>query len=203
MAGCFFPNSPPGGYIKVPACEPCNHSYHLDEQYVRTALLTEGSFANPAAQAILERLRKEAQAGSLARVRLAARLYNAIEHVEQLSPAGLVLGAAPAVRLEVSRVNRVLEKIVRGLFFHESGRRLDDRAVVYVEIKPDQAVLNRPPFSWVRSRYARPARTMGNVFVYRVCILEDAPDSSIWLLGFYDSILAIAFTALEPPGSGG
>lgn len=204
VAEGFFPVAPPEGYIKVPACEPCNNGFSRDEEYFITAILGEGTFGSAAALAVVERLKESHRTGRRSRIGLGVRLRDAVERVDVMSSTGLFLGTAPAIRLEIERANRVLEKIVRGLFFHEFGGRLDDDVKVWVELKPDPAMLDRPPLAWVRTDHAGPAKCLDDVFCYRVCVVKDAPDFTAWLLTFYDSVLAAACTFRMPnsPGTG-
>ncbi len=198
----LFDAAPPGGYIKVPACLECNNGHSRDEEYFVATVTAEGDFyASAAARRVIERIGQKHQSGKRTMKGLAKRLVSSIESVTVNSESGIFLGTQPVVRLEVARVNRVLRKMVRGLFFHEFGRRLpvEDKHL-WVEIKPDPKRLDQHPLALVRSNSAPPAKVLGDVFVYRYFALNDAPDTTVWLLGFYDSVPAAAISLAPPPG---
>ena len=197
VAEGFFDVAPPEGYIKVPSCYPCNNSYSRDEEYFLVAMLAEGTIRSVTANRVLDRLSDDHRTGRRKRTGLALALLERIRPVEVESPGGIYLGSAQAVELDVPRVNRVLEKLVRGLFFHRVGKPLPPEARVSVEIKPSLERLRLPITAMAMSQAPS---FLGDVFMYRVFILPGTTDSSSWVLGFYDAaILAVGFTA--PPGS--
>ncbi len=199
----LFDAAPPEGYIKIPACHECNNGHSRDEEYFVATVTAEGDFyASAAARRVIERIGQKHQSGKRAMTGLAKRLISSMEPVAVHSESGNFLGTQPAFRLEVDRVNRVLRKMVRGLFFHEFGRRLPvGDGQLWVEIKPDPKLLDKPPLAWVRSNLAPPAKVLGDVFVYRYFALNDAPDTTAWLLGFYDSVPAAALSLVPPAGA--
>jgi len=105
-----------------------------------------------------------------------------IRRIEIRSPAGLVLGTAPGIRLNTGRFYPVFEKIVRGLYCHHTGRVLP----------PDV------PFNWAINeglvggreglfRAAAAGTTFPGVFECRYGIAaEGTTEMTIWWLRFYE-----------------
>jgi hypothetical protein len=187
----FFPEAPTQGYVRVRACEPCNNGHSRDEEYLLAVLLAQGTGRSDEANEILNRWSRDHETGARRRTGLGRRLVDAVEPVELHSEAGIYLGTERAVRLEVDRVNRVLEKIVRGLFFHEFGRRLPDDVTLRVELDPEFDRLRHGPFPHAMVRVPK---RLGDVFTWRVVALPESPDFTVWVLTFYDSVLATAVT---------
>ena len=193
----FFDEPPAGGYIKVPACYPCNNKvYSRDEEYFLVALLAEATHKSPAADRVLSRLAKSHASGRRRLTGLARKLQANTRLLEVHSPAGLYLGRAAALALDTARANRVLEKIVRGLFFHEFDRPLPRTAQLLVEVKPSDEVLAEP--RWRRLAAIRPRRC-GDVFRYAYVASPKIQDQTDWLLGFYSSVLAVGITSPPSP----
>lgn len=187
----LFPSPPPEGYIKVPACYACNNGFSRDEEYFLIAVLGPATVSSPEAIRVLERLGEEHRGGRRKRAGLAARFLDARTPVDVQTPGGIYLGSAPGFQMEVERVNRVLSKMVRGLYFHEYSRRLPSDAVVFVEISPDLDRLRAPVFS---AALAQAPKRLGAVFTWRAFAVEGAPTCTSWAMGFYDTILAIGLT---------
>lgn len=109
------------------------------------------------------------------------------------SPAGLYLGKRGMVKLSRKRINRVAERIVRGLFYHEHGRPVPENYEVantfrqrdFWDIVKQFGSVKFPPW-----------KTFGNdVFSYTFLRTDDDPDSIAWLQLFYGSIALIGFTS--------
>jgi hypothetical protein len=115
----FFPPPRPGNLITLRAHYSCHN--RLAEEYVRV-ILAGLSDASTAAQ----RLNTGAVARSLQRNDpLRADLFaGLIRRAEIRTPAGLIVGTAPAVRFDRDRFYPLMEKIVRGLYRHHTQRFL-------------------------------------------------------------------------------
>jgi hypothetical protein len=192
----LFDHAPGGGYVKVPSCYDCNNGYSRDEEYFLVAVLAEATMHSPVANRVLDRLAEDHRSGRRKRSGLAVALLQKVRPVDVYSPGGVYIGSGQGVEIDTARVNRVLEKIVRGLFFHRFKRPLPQRAPVFVEIKPDMARLHSGACS---AALQQPPTFMDDVFSYRVFVLPENGDYSSWTFGFYDSVLAIAVTGAPQP----
>lgn len=179
----LFPR--PSNTITVPVCESCNHSYHLDDEYFRVYV---ASGAEPGTR--LWRLWKEKVVGSsFARSGGLKGLLNddhgkVLEHHKtnplrtfdgEILPAELLPLTQPFV---VSRINAVVEKIIRCLYYSCGGVPMASSASFDISIAP----FNESDF-----RLIRECRT-GEVgqhdeFVFRYELVS--PQESRWLLLFY------------------
>ncbi len=195
VAEGFFDVAPEGGYIKAPSCFPCNNKcYSRDEEYLLVAGLSEATIRSAAANRVLDRMAEAHRTGRRRRVGLAIRLLNNVRPHDVHSPAGIYLGTARVLEFEERRVNPVLEKIVRGLYYHELGVALPREAAVAVEIKPSAAKLGSPEWSALDS--VTPRR-LGDVFEYRWRVSPEGSSQSWWWFTFYDSVVAVGATAGE------
>lgn len=191
VAEGFFEKAPDAGYIKVPACYACNNSLSRDEEYFLVAILAEATAQSQTANRVLDRLAEDHRSGRRRRSGLAVALLEKVRPTDVYSPGGIYLGTGHAVELDTTRVNRVLEKIVRGLFFHRFGRPLPLDATVYVEIKPE---LDRMQSPVIAAALSQAPSFLGDVFMYRFFSPADGKDATSWALGFYDAVLAIGVT---------
>jgi hypothetical protein len=186
----MFPEPKPDNPIKVRACRACNNGSSLDDEYFR---LVVGACSNdsPQSMAVLnQRILRKARE----RPRLATMFLKSCVHVEEFSPGGIYIGPARAVKYDRSRIQVVINKIVRGLFLRHTGRSLGSKCVV--EDFMCQPELNQ---NLMEKICCLPLFKVGDgkVFSYRYELPDPAGGESSWFLMFYnDTVLFIATTAL-------
>jgi hypothetical protein len=126
--------------------------------------------------------------------------------VEKRTPAGIYLGSQPGYRVDNSRLSRVASRIVRGLFFHETGSPLPQYYQAASWFRDGLLKPNRPSASqvaveafdreanWLRNR--RPSVVLGDgVFRYWWVAVEADPVITRWLFVFYNAVAVFGFTA--------
>lgn len=190
----FFEEAPENGYIKVPACYSCNNRISRDEEYFLVAILAEATEHSETANRVLDRLGRDHRSGRRRRTGLAIALLEKVRSVSAYGAGGIYLGTAQGVELDTDRINRVLEKILRGLYFHHYASPLPRDARLYVEIKPDAARLRSPE---IANALSQMPHVMGDVFMYH---LYTQVDATSWAFHFYGTVDAIGVTL--PPGKG-
>jgi hypothetical protein len=173
----------PTNIIKLPACEICNGSASLDEEYMRTALAAQGYAISAVARTVWEGAVKR----SFERrpKGLKAKLAQAVVTVEIRTPAGKVGGYLPGIAIDGKRALRVLRKIARGIYFQERGGTLgDDELILFRD--GDVKGLN---FEAITRGW--PETDMGEPFRYRFRHCTEG--SMIWF-EFYRTNWWLAFT---------
>lgn len=199
----LFARPLPSDLIKVPACQRCNSSCSKDDEYFRLKIALDDEVSDhPVVKlnlnSILKSLERE-EAGGLRRLVAAdTRMVNL------LSPGGVYLGKRLAFEVDLVRIFRVVACTVRGLYFHETGRRLSDEYAVGVN--SDDTLMEEPLdvlAQWqeaiIRPMAAVPEKRIGDgVFGYRHVITTEDQDTSVWVLTFYGRK---AFLALTGPKS--
>jgi hypothetical protein len=185
----MFPKPRPHNLIKVPACGPCNNGRSLDDEYFRlvVAALSDDSPQSMALlrQRILPRAREHPA--------LIISFLKGRRMIHVKSPGGIRVGRRPQVKIELPRIQAVIDKIVRGLFFKHTGRRLGEGSLVEDFLfKPSftalgQAKIINLPLFRVGD---------GTVFSYRYELPDSTGCESAWFLMFYnDTSLFVATTA--------
>ena len=121
---CLFPHPRPD-LITVPSCRHCNKGASLDDEYFRTVIALRDTVGdNPNVQSLLPLVLR-----SLKKPQKAAFRHSLLKSLRKLqvrTPAGLILGNRGAYDVDLVRLDNVASRIVRGLYFHESGQRLPD-----------------------------------------------------------------------------
>jgi len=104
-----------------------------------------------------------------------------IRRIELRSPAGLIVGHAPGIRLDTERFYPLLEKIARGLYTHHRAKILPVGVPFYWKI-------NEPLVAGMAAVFQATAsgRDFPGVLEYRYGVASDEKTvMTIWWLRFY------------------
>jgi len=197
----LFAKPRPSTLITVPACRGCHSgSWSKDDEYFRLVVaLSEQTGANPEA-----RRARESALRSLSRHQargLRISFLSETSTVSLRSAAGLHLGRGLVYTVDLPRVFRVVERVVRGLHYHETGASLP--AEHDVVVASDETLSSLPAEELAEYRMtiieplAQVPRTIlaDRVFWYRVArVAQGAHELSVWALTFYASITFLALT---------
>jgi hypothetical protein len=184
--------------IAVPSCLACNRGASLDDEYFKlVALFKEDAYDHPAVQQLLPSAYRSLTKPK--KFKFAQAFYRSLEEIDVKTPAGLYLGKRPTYRVDLFRLDRVAERVAKGLFYHEWKTRLPDshKVIAYSETGLEnigsetknklQRILG-PLFSG-------PEKVIGpDVFSYRFERDESYIYCSVWLLTFFRSVRFICLT---------
>ena len=185
----FFPQPRPDNLITVPACSSCNNGTSADEEYFLLRVLASDGAITPEAAAVSEELFE----GILSprRVRTLASFRSEMHWRPRISPAGVITGRDLEYPLDRNRVRRVMEKILRGLYFHEFGRPVpaNHEVVVASYFTRDPIIFEDPT---IRGLMANRTEVRGRtVFQYRKQVPRDNPAAVIFIMEFFHGVPAI------------
>ena len=186
---CIFPKPRPSNLITIPACNACNHDRSFDDEYFRLVIAAGSRDApqshNVLRQRIIPRMRETPA--------LIVEFLKSVQRVDFHSPDHTFIGQAPVFQINRPRVQAVIDKIVRGLFFKHTNRRLAVSHIVedylsYPKVeKPLQDVIAELSLVNVGD---------GSIFSYRYHISDTNESESFWFLMFYnDTSLFITKTS--------
>ena len=186
IAKKFKGETPGPRLVTLPAHVKCQHAYEDDEVYFFNTLLPLATGSVSAQEAMKD-------------------LGASFKHAEQKALGGVILNEFGKVITSdgkmlksylPARVNRILWKVVRGLFFIEyNGRVLPEDTPKMIEIiGPEEAPTKLPPeFALVRDTPSR-GRYPG-AFDYKYQLYEDPKNPTFklhyWALLLWDRIIAI------------
>ena len=173
----------PRNLVTVPSCAACNESFAKDDEYTRTVIgLDVRASRNSAAQfqlpAIFRSLNRKDARG------FADYLFRQSTDTTVLGATGIPLGRV--IVADRDRVNNTGKRLLRGLYYSETGKRINSDATVLLESKagltaehPDMLTIARV-FKFVTDRRDR---AFGKAFSY-VAGFNQA--ISVWLMLLYD-----------------
>lgn len=186
----LFPRPLPNDLITVPACAKCNGEASKDDEYFRLALqVREGIAEHPdvmkSRPTLIRSLEKPEAKG------MRNSFLGSVVLAERITPGGIFVGNVLALKTRMDRVDGVVARIVRGLFFRHRGiivprgysvvagtKETVDKFPHELKLSLDEGVLN--------PLLAAPSVSIGNgVFSYRFGIDKADPNVTCWLLNFY------------------
>ncbi len=128
----LYPKPRPSNLISVPSCETCNGGFSMDDEYLRVAVALRSDLAkHPQVQWLfgptIRGLNRPQQRG------FAKAILSAVKHVPVHTREGIYLGDAPALIVDLERLRRTAERIVRGLYLDSFGEPLTAKLRVWAE----------------------------------------------------------------------
>lgn len=195
----LFPEPLPTDLITVPACDACNSAFKLDDEYFRLAI-TSGIDGEAFPRELEHSVKAIKKLADPKKRRFAQRMLAAQRLVEVKSPAGIHLGHVPAHVVDGGRVIKVVKRIVRGLYFHHTGRRLPAQYEITAVYVANPSFLDSPEATTFLNTMCAPHVLGNSVLVYRYSLTEGDDSASAWGLLFFARHAFLVLTAL--PGNG-
>lgn len=187
-----FSKPHPPGLIKVPACPDCHRPWSKEDEYFRLKVgLNQDVARHPDAKANLPIIMKSLQRQE-AHGFLQGHIDDCVE-VEVFNSQGESLGTRLAYDVNLNRIFGVVERTVRGLFYHETGQRLPDTYGI-VTVNADTILQHGPETAEELFRtIVAPLRTVPpkvigqKTFAYKYQFSQ-CPPTSAWHLTFYGTV---------------
>jgi hypothetical protein len=163
----------PSDLVTVPACDDCNGGSSLNDEEFKVGLSILAGIETPETM----RLWDEGAMRTLAHNRRMHRdIMSRFVQVEVRSPAGIYLHTREAILVPKKGIHAVLERTIRGLYFHHFGEVLGARARCDVQQFQERGD-NTDLGNFVMSL---PAGSIGNGMLrYRYGRAQDGPLSSV------------------------
>lgn len=192
----LFAKPRPSDLITVPACDACNKSFSVDDEYFRMRLsFNDQVYGHPDVNANLPAVFRSLQRPQAKGMSTA--FFNDIHEVELKTKSGLYVKRGTGFKVDFRRMDRVVARTVRGLFFKETGDRLADDYGIrvlcneYLDEESPEA-LRRFGATVFEPVLRQPLHQIGHgTFSYRFA-MTDRPPNGAWSLTFYGKIPYLA-----------
>ncbi len=199
---CVFEKgkAPPGAPI-VYACRNCNNTKkNLDDAYLRDILVADIDAAeHQIAQAIFHGpMMRAVKSQGYVQSPLAALLRRQEpKRVQVKSKSGIYLGDAFAIDVPMERLQRIFSTITRGLYLAYTDHPIPDGVQYTVHrVRMPELILETVEMLANGGGAYRQAGD-GRVFQCVYGVASDRPDTSLWILNFYQKII-IAVETTNP-----
>ena len=186
----IFPSPRPNNLITVPACDVCNNKYAKDEEYFMASMMFTYAGDSDAGKLLWkQKLKRMYSKNRGIRSKMARTLKRKSLH----TPAGLYLGKHFVQTPDFYRWDRVVEKIVRGLYYFEYGSSLlHDTSVETIYISTDERYKSIVDKNINMLNIGK--RGWPGVFRYKCNEVVGNARDSMWGLLFYEKFIFWAVT---------
>lgn len=197
----------PSDLINVPSCWSCNNGASRDDEYFKTMMVfKDEAGSHPEAAGIRSSVFRGLQMPE--KIGFARNLVQGIREVRVRTPAGLHLGRRLAFNVDLTRLDRVVDRITRGLYWHHRGSRIPDEFEVVILSEDGLRSVAAPEIERIRIQkeivipaLKNPCHSVGRgVMRYWYASISDQPPVLAWLYQFYEDV---KFVALVSPADGG
>ena len=193
----LFPKPLPSDLITVPCCEECRAGGSQDDEYFRAVLLAADNLENdPRAQKQIDIVSRSLR--NPKKIGFGRMISRSLSEVEITTKAGIILGRKPAFKFDRERVNNVLGRIVRALFFREFSYPVPKDCPVATRLDQFGEFSNK--LSSIGG--FQPIRfAADNMFLYTFLRAVDNPNATFWLGTFFEQVSFAGYTGLKKTSS--
>ncbi len=183
----LFPEPRPSNMLTVPCCKKCNESFSKDDEYFRTTLVSHASiWSDPNVQAVNEKLLRSMSRPEAAA--MASAIRKSLHVVDITSHGGIYLGRSPAMMVNADRINRVTDRIARGLFYITHDYPVPIRYEVTCVFKDAAFSIPEEFIAPWRGFWKQPVTIGENVFSYSYALCVDDPNGMLFIYWFYGNL---------------
>lgn len=184
--------------VIVDSCSNCNEKYSLDEEFIRTIIAARATFVPEGKQ-----LWKHVVSSSFCRSPKFKSSISELVEMAEVTKGGIYLGNLPALVLrhdEMTRFKNVIDKIIKGLYFHHFDQILPINYKIITHML-DDAFLSDPSsgnvLQIVWPKLGKVHTIGGGRVKYRYRNVQGNEEASLWSVLFYDRILFYAIVYPE------
>lgn len=192
----------PNDLLTIPACSKCNGGASGDDEYFRNAICMSTYRSN----------NRHGIAGSERAVRsikrsnaLRKEFVQSAHRVPVFSPGGIVERIGLAFSVDVKRINRVIKRIYRGIYYSQTRELLPESFDVSVDTHQSYAVVDAETKAFMKSTVLDPLNSsVGKVFAeglfrYRFARPDSASAFSVCVMLFYNRLDFLYMAGPEEP----
>ena len=179
----YFPKPRPNNLITVPSCKKCNQGFSKDEEYFLAAFMfSEAGIKETGKAHWKQKLNRMYEKNHGLRRKIAQNLE--YKHIH--TPAGIYLGKRLTFKTDEDRVNKVAEKVIRGLYYFEYGEALKDTTQAHLLWLNTQQKFKMAEEHVFQLGFGK--KQWPGIFEYRTGEVNNDNQESMWLIRFFGFI---------------
>lgn len=178
----FFPEPKPTDLITVPSCSDCNKDTEKDEDYFRATFMFSDAGTSTAGRKLWNQKIDKMYKKNLG---LRGKIAQDIKEVNLVTPSGLYIRRGSASFPDSVRLENVVCKITKGLFYHEYKERIPSSVDIMAHLIQTQEERNEA----FKYDLQFGSRDWPGVFEYRFDRTSIINEGFIFLMRFYECII--------------
>lgn len=192
----IFPSPRPENIITVPSCYKCNSDASKDDEYFRNMLtLRYDIFEHPEANKNWQKVLRSIKRSESKQLRKA--ILRNMKPIDLITPSGIFVGKSGIYYVEIGRLLNTVNRIIKGIFFHEFGHSIPSnysvRSFMLELIRFDDDVINL-----ITIAKGGNTQAIGNeIFQYWIRKTDEDSNSTVSLLLFFNRVSFYGFTFLN------
>jgi len=185
----LFSKPRPNNLITVPCCSKCNESFKKDEDLFMAWILFGDSGVKKEGKRIWEQRLKRTYEKDIG---LRKQITKSFKYIDVRTSRGIYLGKHLATQIDQRRIDNVIRKIVRGLFWEEYKDRIPNESGIEIMRIPKTGKKIEEMIRITRQG----TKSWENIFEYRHGRVEDT-FAFVWIMSFYRELYYVAFVNRE------
>lgn len=135
-------------------------------------------------------------------VKLKQNILGTLKKVDLYTPGGIYYGESGIYQIDLSRIEAVISRIIRGIYYKEKARRIPDEMILKPLFLDDFEKLN-PESKQIVAGVLTLLRTEGktiigdDVFEYKMKFLDDESDGFVSILTFFKYVSFLIYGIRE------
>lgn len=190
----LFSKPRPSNLISVPSCFRCNTGFSLDDEYFRLVIAIRDDIANNTQNIlpkVLRSLEKTEKIGFL------NSFLNSIQVVENLKTE--LNNLDYEYKVDLSRLNNVAARIIKGLFYHHFKEIIPPEYSVYAFCSEGMKYLSSKSIIKIQNNIIIPISKqkvfkIEPIFEYKFIVNNENKFFSSWLIRFFKKVYFLGFT---------
>ncbi len=176
--------------MTVPCCTSCNQRFSLDDQYARIIIGSrQDVLIQPRLAALMAATIRaiEKPGNSRFREMMGRRVHRGNVRIR----SGVILPDQHWFEVDRGRLVRWLQRLFRGLHYHELGGPVPEGFEISVHLGEDVSELVQDCVQWFA---AEPLRRSGDwIFEFKWARIPDKPQATLWCIQFYRCAVFVGF----------
>lgn len=192
----LFGEPRPNNLIRVPSCFDCNSGFSKDDEYFRlTISLREDIFEN--VQDIYPKVMRSLE--KTTKIGFRNNFLKTIKPTEDISAAGIFRGYRYSYDVDISRLNKVAARIIKGLFYYHFKEVIPKgyRVKAYCS----EGMRNMSPNNIIKLQdnilihlSKQQLHNVKPIFEYKFITNKEDKFMSVWLMSFWGRVYFVGFT---------
>jgi hypothetical protein len=191
----IFPKPYPVDRIWAPICVACHSGTSENDELFRIVVIAQQDLSsNRHAASVWATVKRGLKRPESRPSRAITELLGPVEFVTE---AGIIIGQGGRARYDRKRVQSVINRIVRGMYWHRFGERLPDGYYVDDYIM-DVDVDRLPDPILTPLKNSDPFETADKVYQYQMLADANEPACTVFFCRFFENTTFLTFTLPDP-----